>query len=138
MKTGSSMKNRLAHVLGLTKARVPAHAPTFRRCALVLSIAAILPLAPLAVHAQRGGRSPGSEIEQEDTRLPNGKSQKDEILKAEHEQNLKDAAQLVELSEQLKEELEKNDRYVVSMSTVKKTDDIEKLVRKIRSRLRHN
>ena len=117
---------------------MPALAPRLRRCALVLSIAAILPLAPLAGDAQRCGRSPGAEAEQEDTRLPNGKSQKDEILKAEHEQNLKDAAQLVELSEQLKEELEKNDRYVVSMTTVKKTDDIEKLVRKIRSRLRHN
>jgi len=104
----------------------------------VFSIAAILPLAPRAVDAQRGGASPPPTPEQEEVRLPNGKLQRDEIAKAEHEQNLKDAAQLVELSEQLKEELEKNDRFVVSMSTVKKTDDIEKLVRKIRSRLRHN
>jgi len=104
----------------------------------VFSIAAILPLAPRAVDAQRGGASPPPPPEQEEVRLPNGKLQRDEIAKAEHEQNLKDAAQLVELSEQLKEELEKNDRFVVSMSTVKKTDDIEKLVRKIRSRLRHN
>jgi cell division septation protein DedD len=51
---------------------------------------------------------------------------------------LKDAAQLMELSAQLKEELEKNDAYVLSMSTLKKTDDIEKLVKKIRSRMRHN
>jgi hypothetical protein len=64
--------------------------------------------------------------------------QRDEILKAEHEQNLKDAQQLVELSEQLREDLEKNDRYVLSMSTLKKTDDIEKLVKKIRSRMRRN
>jgi len=109
----------------------------FRRWALALSIAALLPSVPWVVVAQRGpGR--GLEAGQEDTRLPNGKLQHDEILKIEHEQNLKDAAQLVELSEQLKEELEKNDRYVVSMATVKKTDDIEKLVRKIRSRLRRN
>lgn len=132
MKAGYSMKTRLATVLGLTRAR---------RWALALSIAAILPLTPRAVDAQRGGAGvgpPSTAAEQEDARLPNGKLQRDEILKAEHEQNLKDAAQLVELSEQLKEELEKNDRFVVSMSTVKKTDDIEKLVRKIRSRLRHN
>ena len=69
--------------------------------------------------------------------LPNGKSQKDEILKAEHQQNLKDAAELADLAEQLKADLEKNDRYVLSMATLKKTDEIEKLVRKIRSRLRH-
>ncbi|SPE33981.1 conserved exported hypothetical protein [Candidatus Sulfopaludibacter sp. SbA6] len=116
----------------------PTQARRLRRCALVFSIAAILPLAPRAVDAQRGGASPPPPPEQEEVRLPNGKLQRDEIAKAEHEQNLKDAAQLVELSEQLKEELEKNDRFVVSMSTVKKTDDIEKLVRKIRSRLRHN
>ena len=83
----------------------------------------------------RGGRRGGEE---EDVILPNGKSQKDEILKAEYQQNLKDASDLAELAEQLKIDLEKNDRYVLSMSTLKKTDDIEKLVKRIRTRLRHN
>ena len=109
-----------------------------RRNALVLSMAAIIagvPLIPRVIHAQRG---PGPGEPQEDARLPNGKLQRDEILKAEHEQNLKDAALLIELTEQLKEDIEKNDRYVVSMATLKKTDDIEKLVKKIRTRLRHN
>ena len=64
--------------------------------------------------------------------------QRDEILKAEHEQNLKDSARLADLAEQLKQELEKNDRYILSVSSLKKTDEIEKLVKKIRSRLRHN
>jgi hypothetical protein len=64
--------------------------------------------------------------------------QRDEILKAEHEQNLKDAAQLADLAEQLKLDLEKNDRFVLSLATLKKTDEIEKLVKKIRSRLRRN
>ena len=70
--------------------------------------------------------------------LPNGKSQKDEILKAEYQQNLKDAAQLTELAQELQQDLEKNDRFVFSLSTLKKTDDIEKLVKKIRARMRHN
>jgi len=69
-------------------------------------------------------------------KLPNGKSQQEEILKADHEKDLKDAAQLVELAEQLKEELEKNDRHVLSVSSLKKTEDIEKLAKRIRSRLR--
>ena len=84
----------------------------------------------------RGGRRGGEE--QEDVILPNGKLQKDEILKAEHRQNLKDAAELAELAEQLKIDLEKNDRYILSMATLKKTDDIEKLAKRIRVRLRHN
>ena len=88
--------------------------------------------------ATRRTRPPSPAEDETDVRLPNGKVQRDEILKAEHEQNLKDAAQLADLAEQLKQELEKNDRYVLSISTLKKTDEIEKLVKKIRSRLRHN
>jgi len=72
-----------------------------------------------------------------DTRLPNGKSQQEEILKAEHEKSLKDAAALVELAEQLKADLEKNDRHVLSIATLKKTEEIEKLAKRIRTRLHH-
>jgi TolA-binding protein len=81
---------------------------------------------------------PGSAVDpQSDVKLPNGKSQRDEILKAEHEQNRKDAAHLVELTQQLQESLEKNDRFVLSLSDLKKTEDIEKLAKKIRARLQH-
>jgi len=73
-----------------------------------------------------------------DVRLPNGKSQRDEILKAEHAENLKDAAKLVDMAQDLRESLEKDDRYVLSLATLKKTEDIEKLVKKIRTRLRHD
>jgi hypothetical protein len=104
---------------------------TLRRCAILLLGAGLFGMAT----AQRGGPGPASPQE---TRLPNGKLQADEILKSEHEASLKDAAELADLAEQLKIDLEKNDRYVVSMGTIKKTDDIEKLAKRIRSRLRHN
>jgi hypothetical protein len=116
------------------------------RCALILSMAAIVSLVCLRDRSaassppQRGAQDqPQSSSRSQDdgARLPNGKLQRDEILKPEHQQNLKDAAQLVELSQQLQEDLEKNDSYVLSLSTLKKTDDIEKLVKKIRSRMRH-
>ena len=100
---------------------------------------ALVLLAGVSVYAlqqQGGGRRGGGE--EEDVTLPNGKSQTDEILKAEHQQNLKDAAELADLAQQLKTDLEKNDRYVLSMTTLKKTDDIEKLAKRIRARLRHN
>jgi hypothetical protein len=74
--------------------------------------------------------------EESDPRLPNGKSQKEEILRADHEKSLEDAAQLMQLSEELRLELEKNDRHVVSVSTLKKLEEIEKLSKRIRSRLR--
>jgi hypothetical protein len=71
-----------------------------------------------------------------DARLPNGKSQRDAIAKAEHEQSLKDAAKLVSLSQEIRDELQKAGNYVVPLSTVKKTEEIEKLARKIRARLK--
>ena len=74
----------------------------------------------------------------DDGKLPNGKSQKDAILKAAYEQNLKDVTRLVELSGELKQDLEKGNRFVLSMATLKKTDEIEKLDKKIRSRMRHD
>ena len=107
-----------------------------RRGAVALVLLAGVSVYALQQAGGRGGRRGG--VEEEDVILPNGKSQKEEILKAEHQQNLKDAADLAELAEQLKIDLEKNDRYVVSMATLKKIDDIEKLAKRIRARLRHN
>jgi len=73
--------------------------------------------------------------QQNDVKLPNGKSQQDEILRADHQRDLKDAAQLIELAEQLKLELEKNDRHVLSIASVKKTEEIERLAKRIHARL---
>lgn len=103
---------------------------TIRRCALALLCAGLF----TAALPQRGGGPPPPD---QDARLPNGKLQRDEILKAEHAANIKDAAELAELADQLKIDLEKNDRFVLSMATLKKIDDIEKLAKRIRSRLRH-
>ncbi len=111
------------------------HPPLGRR-AVLASLAACLPATVVRGEQQDTGLSQGRNRSESDDRLPNGKSQKEEILKAEHEQNLKDASQLIDLAEQLKEDLEKNEHYVLSLATLKKTDDIEKLVKKIRSRLR--
>ncbi len=72
----------------------------------------------------------------DDLRLPNGKSQKDAIAKQEHEQALKDANDLMEVAHELRDELQKSGDYVVSMSSVKKTEEIERLARKIRGRLK--
>jgi hypothetical protein len=109
--------------------------PWLRRCALVLSFAAV---SCFAVAQNGGARSQSPTGDETDVRLPNGKVQRDEILKVDRDRNLKDAAQLADLAEQLKLELENNDRFVLSISTIKKTDEIEKLVKRIRSRLRHN
>jgi hypothetical protein len=74
--------------------------------------------------------------DEKEARLPNGKLQKEAILKADHEKSLKDAAKLAQLSEELQIELEQNDRHVLSVSSLKKLEEIEKLAKRIRSRLK--
>jgi hypothetical protein len=107
---------------------------TLRRGALTLSVTVIFGLAL----AQEPERPPLPSAERADVTLPNGKSQRNEILKAEREQNIKDAARLADLADELKEALEKEDRFVFSLNTVKKTEEIEKLAKKIRTRIRHD
>jgi hypothetical protein len=84
--------------------------------------------------------SPRSDAESHETdvRLPNGKLQRDEIAKFEYEKSLQDAAALAKLSEDLKSDLEKGSAFVVSIQTIKKTEEIEKLAKRIRGRLKHN
>jgi hypothetical protein len=71
-----------------------------------------------------------------DAKLPNGKSQQEEILKADYQKTLQDASDLVRLAEQLQDDLIKEDRHVLSIASLKKAEDIEKLARKIRTRLK--
>src|SRR5215469_10324552 len=102
------------------------------------TLAALLGAASSAV-AQRGGADnqgrPGDP--QDDVKLPNGKSQRDEILKAERDKNVKDAAELVDLAQQLQQDIEKNDVFVFSLAELKKRDNIKRRVKKTRGRGRH-
>jgi len=72
----------------------------------------------------------------EDTRLPNGKSHKDAISKQAHEEALKDAESLIRLAEDLRDELKHSGEYVVAVSSLRKTEEIEKLARHIRGKLK--
>jgi len=77
-----------------------------------------------------------SITDEPDVKLPSGKSQKDEIIRVDYQRNLRDAGELARLSEEIKDDLEKGDRYLVSTKTLKKLDDVEKLSKDIRQRLR--
>jgi len=72
----------------------------------------------------------------EDAKLPNGKSQREEIVKEDYKKNLEDAAQLAKLAEELKADLEHGDKNIVSIKNIKQTEEIEKLARGIRGRLK--
>jgi hypothetical protein len=69
-------------------------------------------------------------------RLPGQRSRREEILKLDHKKNLEDAARLLELAQGLKSELEKSGRSVLPVTSLRKAEQIEKLARSIRSRLK--
>jgi hypothetical protein len=69
-------------------------------------------------------------------RMPNGKLQSEEILKEEHERSLEDIAKLIKIAEELEDELIKNDRHVLSISSLKKAEEIEKLAKRLKGRIR--
>ncbi len=106
----------------------------------VLSLAAS---ALLSAHSQTSQFPPDQnerklpipELGEEDKKLPNGKSQKNAMAKEQHEQALKDANELVTAAQQLRDELQKAGDYVVPVSSLKKTEQIEKLAKRIRGRL---
>jgi hypothetical protein len=74
----------------------------------------------------------------ENVRLPNGKLQRDEILKADFQKTIEDARALSKMTDELKADLEKSDYNVLSVGALKKIDDIDRLARRIRDRLRRN
>jgi hypothetical protein len=78
-----------------------------------------------------------SELQMEgDVKLPSGKSQRDEILKMEHKKSLADVAKILDLAGELQAELEKDDYIVLSISSLKKAEEIEKLAKRIHKRLK--
>jgi hypothetical protein len=81
-------------------------------------------------------QEPQERPEASPTRMPNGKLQIDEILKDDHEKSLRDVGQIIKLAEEIKTDLEKNDRHVLSIGAIRRTEEIEKLARRVRGRIR--
>lgn len=115
--------------------RVP---PLFLLSALLVASAA-----PLALHPQPGlaqiGRYPEAppfpKPDDEGPRLPNGKLQRDVILKHDHQRNLEDLREIRRLSGELIGELRKDTAFVLSLKSLKKLERMEKLSKDVRKRI---
>ena len=57
------------------------------------------------------------------------------MAKFDHDKALKEAEDLLVLAQQLKDEIQKAGDHVVPLSSVKKTEEIEKMAKRIRGRL---
>lgn len=78
---------------------------------------------------------PGGE--HEDPNTPRMKrEQLEELLKSDHKKSIADAEEIIKLGEELKIELERNDRHILSVKAYKKTEEIEKIAKRIRGRMK--
>jgi hypothetical protein len=101
---------------------------------LILSVALLLPAQQEQLPAQQ--RSTIPDAAPEEVRLPSGKLQREEILKYDYKKSLDDARALSKLADELKLDMEKNDYNVLSLATLKKVDEIDKLAKRIHDRLK--
>jgi hypothetical protein len=97
-----------------------------------LKLLPFLVCAPLAAQISHPDVMPVPGVPDDGIILPNGKRQRDEILRLDYDRNLKDARDLMDLARTLQQEVEKNGR-----PDLKKLDDIEKIARRIRNRMKH-
>jgi hypothetical protein len=76
----------------------------------------------------------GSSLEDIDPHLAH--TQREALIKADRKKNIEEADGLLKLAEELKSDLEKDDAHIVSVKSMKKTEDIEKLAKSIHGRLK--
>ncbi len=67
--------------------------------------------------------------------MPDGRSRTLVILKSEAKKSQEDMAKVIELATQLQEEIEANEFHTVDVRSVRKAEEIIKLVRRVKSRL---
>jgi hypothetical protein len=71
-----------------------------------------------------------------DIRYPDGRSRTEELLKDDYKKNLQDLEEIGKLAEDVRADLEKNTRHVLSIANLKKMEQIEKLSQRVRGRMR--
>jgi len=67
---------------------------------------------------------------------PNAPASPAKLLKYQHEETLKDIDKLVKLATEVQEEVEKAGENVLPLNTLKKLEEVERLSKKIRGRLK--
>jgi len=71
-----------------------------------------------------------------DTRMPNGKLQRDVIRDDDFKKNVEDLAEIVRLAEDVKIEMEKTKGMVLNLESLKKLKEIEKRSEQVRNRMK--
>jgi DNA polymerase II large subunit len=106
----------------------------FLRATITVGLpAGILALLPVAQVRAKRQQSPSQQQKDDDTRAP--KLDPKLILEANQKEIKKNVEKLFDLASELKAEVEKTDAVLVlSLAMLRKTEEIEKLAKEIRSR----
>ena len=81
-------------------------------------------------------QAPVPAEDQSEKPFPPTPKQLEDILKADHEKNLKDLEKMAKLVEAVQLDARKNAHYVLSLESVRNLEQIEKLSRAIRGRMK--
>lgn len=74
--------------------------------------------------------------EDEPKRLPDGRLVSEIVRRQDHKNNLEDLGQMKMLLETVREELDKSEGHVLSIKSLKNLEEIEKISRRIRGRMK--
>jgi hypothetical protein len=100
-----------------------------------LILSAALALGVIAAQGPDPLSLPPRPNEEEPKRLPDGRLQSEAIIKDELKRNLADIEKMNQLLAEVKTDMEKNEGHVLSLGSVKKLEELEKLSKKIRGRM---
>ena len=101
----------------------------------IVSFVIVALLAPLAAQTRPDNRLGGQFENRGAKRMPDGRDRTLAILKKDAEKSTEDMAKVVELAQELREDVEKNQYHTVDLGSVRKADEIIKLMKRVKSRL---
>jgi hypothetical protein len=104
--------------------------------ASIFLLCLLQPPAPVVTHLVASGQTakrPSSESTEDS---PNSPMTPAKVLKYQHEETLKDIDKMVKLATEVQEEVEKAGENVLPLNTLKKLDEVGRLARKIRGKLK--
>lgn len=92
-------------------------------------------IAPLDGQPIRGVKGEPEFGDEGKPRLPDGRSRMLTILKNDVEKSSEDIAKVLDLATELQEEIERNQFHTVDLGSVRKAEEIIKLVKRVKARL---
>lgn len=103
----------------------------------IAALCLALMILPSAAQIRNRGGSTGTDSfgRGPEPRMPDGRSRTLMILKSEAKKSREDMEKILELAAELQEEIEANEFHTVDVRSVRKADEIIKLVRRVKSRL---